>query len=127
MVRTGTPHDSEITGDTHFEHSCINKWTRLRDQVMGTPALYLIETTSKWVRWRLKSPASPLFTKNRYSGADQRKHQSSASLVFAWGIHRRPLNSPHKWPVTRKMLPFGDVITCWSGDLPLEILSPCAL
>ena len=23
-----------------------------------------------------------------YSGADQRKHQSSASLAFAWGIHR---------------------------------------
>ena len=23
-----------------------------------------------------------------YSGADQRKHQSSASLAFVWGIHR---------------------------------------
>ena len=38
-----------------------------------------------------------------YSGADQRKHQSSASLAFVWGIHRAPVNSPHKWPVTRKM------------------------
>ena len=28
------------------------------------------------------------------------------------GIHRRPVNSPHKWPVTRKMLPFDDVTTC---------------
>ena len=37
-----------------------------------------------------------------YSGADQRKHQTSASLAFVWGIHRRPVNSPHKWPVTRK-------------------------
>ena len=45
-----------------------------------------------------------------YSGADQRKHQSSASLAFLWGIHRRPVNSPHKWPVTRKMFPFDDVI-----------------
>ena len=44
------------------------------------------------------------------SGADQRKHQSSASLAFVWGIHRWPVNSPHKWPVTRKMLPFHDVI-----------------
>ena len=25
---------------------------------------------------------------NRYSDADQRKHQSSASLAFVWGIHR---------------------------------------
>ena len=45
-----------------------------------------------------------------YSDADQRKHQSSASLAFVRGIHRRPVNSPHKWPVTRKMFPFHDVI-----------------
>ena len=45
-----------------------------------------------------------------YSGADQRKHQSSVSLAFVWGIHRSPVNSPHKWPVTRKMFPFDDVI-----------------
>ena len=45
-----------------------------------------------------------------YSGADQSKHQSSASLAFVWGIHRGPVNSPHKWPLTRKMFPFDDVI-----------------
>ena len=45
-----------------------------------------------------------------YSDADQRHHQSSASLAFVWGIHRGPVNSPHKWPVTRKMFPFDDVI-----------------
>ena len=48
-----------------------------------------------------------------YSGADQRKHQSSASLAFVWGIHWGPVNSPHKWPVTRKMFPFDDVIMQW--------------
>ena len=31
-----------------------------------------------------------------------RKHQSSASLAFVRRIHRWPVNSPHKWPVTRK-------------------------
>ena len=45
-----------------------------------------------------------------YSGADQRKHQNSTSLAFVWGIHRWPVNSPHKWPVTRKMFPFDDVV-----------------
>ena len=45
-----------------------------------------------------------------HSGADQRKHQSSASLAFVRGIHRGPVNSSHKWPVTRKMFPFDDVI-----------------
>ena len=47
-----------------------------------------------------------------YSDADQRNHQSTASLAFVWGIHRGPVNSPHKWPVTRKMFPFDDVIMC---------------
>ena len=37
-----------------------------------------------------------------YSGADQRKHQSSALLAFVRGIHRWSMNSPLKWPVTRK-------------------------
>ena len=45
-----------------------------------------------------------------YSGADQRKYQSSASLAFVRGIHRCPVNSPHKGPLTRKMFPFDDVI-----------------
>ena len=45
-----------------------------------------------------------------YSDADQRKHQNTASLAFVRGIHRRPVTSPQKWPVTRKMFPFDDVI-----------------
>ena len=45
-----------------------------------------------------------------YSDVNQRKHQSPASLAFVRGIHRGPVNSPHKWPVTRKMFPFDDAI-----------------
>ena len=45
-----------------------------------------------------------------WPGTDHRKHQSSASLAFARGFHWWPINSPHKGPVTRKMLPFDDVI-----------------
>ena len=57
-----------------------------------------------------------------YSDADQRKHQSSASLVtFVWGIHRGPVNSPNKWPVTRKMFPFDDVIM---NDFPHSVTKP---
>ena len=47
---------------------------------------------------------------NVCSGADQRKHQSAASLAFVRGIHRWPVDSPQKGPVTRKMFPFDDVI-----------------
>ena len=45
-----------------------------------------------------------------YWGAGQRKHQNSASLAFVTEIHRLRVNSPHKGPVTRKMLSFDDVI-----------------
>ena len=45
-----------------------------------------------------------------YSGTDQRKHQSSTSLAFIRGIHRWPVNSPHKGPVMRRMFPFDDII-----------------
>ena len=48
-----------------------------------------------------------------YSGTDQWTHQSSGSLAFVMGIHRWPVNSPHKGPVTRKMFPFDDVIMPW--------------
>ena len=42
--------------------------------------------------------------------ADQRKHQSSASLAFVWGHHRWSVNSPPKGLITRKMFPFDVVI-----------------
>ena len=38
-----------------------------------------------------------IFYLSLYSGADQRKHQSSVSLAFVRGIHRWPVNYPHKW------------------------------
>ena len=45
-----------------------------------------------------------------YSGADQRKHQSSASRAICSPV-------PHKWSVTRKMFPFDDVIMdCWNSN-----------
>ena len=54
---------------------------------------------------------------NVYSGADQRKHQSSASLAFVWGIHRWPGNSLHKWPVTRRMFHLMTSSCCETREL----------
>ena len=45
------------------------------------------------------------------SGAYQRKHQSSASLVFVREIHRWSMDSPHKGSVTLKMFP--SVTSSW--------------
>ena len=41
-----------------------------------------------------------------YAGADQRRHQSPASLAFVRGIQQWHVDSPHKGPVTRFALRF---------------------
>ena len=44
-------------------------------------------------------------------GADQRKHFASfVSQAYVGRIHRWPVKSPHKEPLTRKMFPFDNVI-----------------
>ena len=53
-----------------------------------------------------------------YSDADQRKHQSSASLAFVWGIHRGPVNSPHKWPVTWEIL----MTSSWNRETQIYVV-----
>ena len=58
-----------------------------------------------------------------HSGADQSKHQSSASLAFVWEIHRWPVNFPHKWPVTRKIFPLDDVIMIYGYLVGVHILT----
>ena len=58
-----------------------------------------------------------------YSGAEQREHQSFASLAFVRGIHRGPVNSPHKWPVTRKMFPFDYVIMIVGWPRSIKMLN----
>ena len=57
-------------------------------------------------------------------GADQRNPLRSASLAFVMGIHRWPVDSPHKGPVT----PFDDVIVVVAADgtVPIDSVHlPC--
>ena len=74
----------------------VNSNTHYSDVIMGTIASQITSLTTVFSAV--------------YSDADQRKHQSSASLAFVRGVPRGPVNSPHKWPVTRKMFPFDDVL-----------------
>ena len=76
-------------------------WLHYNDTIMSAMASQITSLTIVY---------SPV-----YSGADQRKHQSSASLAFVSGIHRCPVNSPHKGPVTREVIPFDDVIMFPNG------------
>ena len=82
--------------------TCVNIWVSVwlsqfhySDVIMGAMASQITSLT--------------IVYSTVYSGADQRKHQSSASLAFVRGIHRGPVNSPHEWPVTRKMFQFDGV------------------
>ena len=58
-------------------------------------------------RWRLKSPASRLLNQP-FIQAQIRENIKAPRHVR--GIHRWPVYSPHKGPVTWKMFPFDDVI-----------------
>ena len=54
---------------------------------------------------------------------DQGQHQSFAPLAFLCGIHRWPVKSPHKWPVTRKMFPFDHVIMVYRLNQLVDVAS----
>ena len=72
-------------------------WTYYNDVIMGTMASQITSLT--------------IVYSTVYSRRKSKKHQSSTSMAFVRGIHRWPVNSPHKGPVTRIMFPFDDVIT----------------
>ena len=88
-VQLTTPHNTDLATTLHYS-----------DVKMGTIASQITSLTTVYT--------------TVYAGADQRKHQSSASLAFVRGIRRGPGNSTHKWSVTRKMFPFDDVIMATS-------------
>ena len=101
MLNSFKEHKSVITFFTIYHHcNGAGRWTFSLLKDIGP------------LRWRHNDHAGVLTVVYSivYSGVNQRKHQSSASLAFVREIHRGPANFPHKWPVTRKMFPFDDVI-----------------
>ena len=71
---------------------------------------------------RSKITGAPIVCSTVSSGADQRKHKSSTWLVFVRGIHRWPVDSPHKETVTLILFPFDDVTMLFPGLLPVAIV-----
>ena len=63
----------------------------------------VITVTSQWARWRLKSPPSRVFIQPFIQAQIKKKSKLRVTDLCAG-------NSRHKWPVTRKMFPFDDVI-----------------
>ena len=54
---------------------------------------------------------------SRYFRRRSKKTSKLRGTSLCAGIHRWPVNSPHKRPVTRKMFPFDDVIMLISWQL----------
>ena len=82
------------------------KWPEMPHQ---NATNYAITMTSWWPRWRLKSPASRLFTQPFI----QTQIKENIKAPRHWplcGEFTGPVNSPHIGPATRKMFPFDDVI-----------------
>ena len=53
------------------------------------------------------------------SHLSRRRSKKTSKLIvtgLCGGIHRWPVNSSHKWPVTQKMLPFDDAIM-WTSEI----------
>ena len=106
IVHTAVPRENNEHGCVYLRRRAVCKlpgcveghpwkcYHHYNDVVMGTIASQITSLT--------------IVYSTVYSDADKKKHQSSASLAFVRGIHRGPVNSPHKWPVTRKMF-FDDV------------------
>ena len=58
-----------------------------------------------------------------YSGADKKKTSKLCVTSHCAGKSPGPVNSPHKWPVTRKMFPFDDyIMQLWTTH---HITEPC--
>ena len=58
----------------------------------------------------MASQITSMFTQPFIQGRRSKKTSKLRVTGLCVGIRRWPVNSPHKWPVTRKMFPFDDVI-----------------
>ena len=90
----------------HFKIEAGLIWTDMGMEF----AAYLAQNTSQTLQWchngryRSQITSRTIVYSIVYSGGDQRKYQSFAWLAFVRGIHRWPVNSPHKWHWVINML-----------------------
>ena len=97
MLWIGVVFQAMSQGDMANRHHWIRSYyTHYSDAIMGPTASQITSLT--------------IVTQPFIQAQIKKTHQSSASLAFVRGINRGTVNSPHKWPVTRKMFPFDDVI-----------------
>ena len=84
-------------------------YSHYNDVIMGTMASHITSLT--------------IVYSTVYSGADQRQHQSSASLAFVRGIHRWQVNSPHNGPASQKRIHL--ITSSWQNSVLLRPSDSC--
>ena len=97
-------HSGKVSFFLRITSKFNRDWHHMLPELLG-PMIYYYDVIMCAIVSQITSLT--IVYSNVYSAADQRKHQSSASLAFVWGIHQWLVNSPHKWPVTWKMVPFN--------------------
>ena len=108
LIQLGQHNYAFIIHDQHIHHNIIKNKAPVVHSPMSVITMHYDDVIMGAMASQITSLTIVYSTV--YSGADQSKHQSSPSLAFVWGIPRGPGNSPHKWPVMRKLFPFDDVI-----------------
>ena len=90
------------------------------------PTIYLTIPTDWFLKWPLQRRYNGCYSVSNHQPHDcflnrlfrrrsKKTSQLRATGFVVHGIQRGPVNSPHKWPVTRKMFPFDDLIMHFSG------------
>ena len=70
-----------------------------------------------WASWRLNSPAIPLSAEQPVQVNNKWDIRAPDCWPFVRGIHRLPVDSPHKGPAMRKMFPWHKGVTHESGKM----------
>ena len=98
ITLTSLPHQYSL-GKLKFHNNKSNIWTWKK------PKPWRVYKSLQWRHNKFEGVSNQHVStvcSAACSGTDQRKYLSPASLTFVRGIHRWPMDSPRKRPVTRK-------------------------
>ena len=90
--------------------------------------------TFVWASWAITITSNEHYVVSNHRSFDclynslcaptSNSHQSPNCWLFVRGIHRWPVNSPHKGPVTQKRFPFDDAIVTSIWTHPRKYIPP---
>ena len=110
-------HCISIKGNFHIQFKSYCSLFPIDWQHLDPSKHYIYHITLKWhhdVRDGVSNHQPHDCLLNRLFRCRSKTTSKLCVTGFVRGIHRWPVNSPHKRPVTRKIFPFDDVIMIWT-------------